>query len=51
MLLKIHREKKFQIFAMHPMNRQVSPYYHILLTVVQNYHSKMTPIGKLHVEK
>ena len=51
MLFEIHREKQFQLFAMHPINHQVSPCYHSLLTVIQNYRSMMTPNGALHVEQ
>ena len=39
------------MFSLHPMDEQVSPYYHSFLTVTQSYDSKVTPVGALHAEK
>ena len=42
--------KLLQPFPPHPMDQQRSPYCHTFLTVSLSYHSKVTPIGKLHTE-
>ena len=33
------------------MNQQVSPCYQSFLTVIQSYHSKVTPFGALNADK
>ena len=44
-------KKLLQLFSPHPTDQLVSPCYHIILTVAQTYHSKVTPIGSLTAEK
>ena len=39
------------LFSLHLNDQQVSPCYHIFLTVNQSYHSMKTPIAALHAKK
>ena len=45
------KAKLLQQFSLHPMDQQESPCCHNFLTVTQSYHSSVTPVGTLHVEK
>ena len=51
MLFSIHTAKLLHLFPSHPLDEQGSPRCYTFLTVTLSYHSKVTPIGTLHVEK